>query len=90
MPLEKVGFNNIFQMEVPTILLSWRNIAVAAAIYLCTLVFYRLLLHPLAKFPGPRLAAITRYFEGYYDLVQNGQYTFKIREMHKEYGMSFF
>lgn len=47
---------------------------------------YRLLLHPLAKFPGPKLADITRYYEGYYDVVQNGQYTIRIAEMHKQYG----
>lgn len=66
--------------------LSWAQFLALAAFYVLTLVFYRLYLHPLAKFPGPRLAAITRYFEAYYDVVCNGQYTFKIAEMHKKYG----
>ena len=53
--------------------------------YFASLAFYRLLLHPLANFPGPRLAALTRYYEAYYDVVQNGQYTFKIAELHRKY-----
>lgn len=55
-------------------------------LYLTGHAFYLLLLHPLAKFPGPKLAALTRYYEAYHDMVQNGQYTFKIAELHKEYG----
>ena len=55
-------------------------------IYLTSLAVYRLFLHPLAKFPGPKLAALTRYYEAYHDVVRNGQYTFKIAELHKEYG----
>ena len=55
-------------------------------IYLTSLSVYRLLLHPLANFPGPKLAALTRYYEAYYDYVQNGQYTFIIAELHNEYG----
>ncbi|KAL9094343.1 MAG: hypothetical protein Q9165_003484 [Trypethelium subeluteriae] len=47
---------------------------------------YRLFLHPLAKFPGPRLAALTRWYEGYYDVIKNGQYEFKIQELHRIYG----
>lgn len=70
-------------------LLSAVSLAYAAGIvvlWLVSLAVYRLTLHPLAKFPGPRLAAVTRYYEGYYDLIQNGQYTAKIEEMHKKYG----
>ncbi|KAI0202341.1 cytochrome P450 [Astrocystis sublimbata] len=57
-----------------------------AITYYACLVTYRLFFHPLARFPGPKLAAISRWYEAYYDVIQNGQYTFKIAEMHKEYG----
>lgn len=67
----------------------WVPLGVTVLVYSISLVFYRLFLHPLAKFPGPKLAAVTRYYEGYYDVVKNGQYTFKIAELHREYGLSF-
>lgn len=55
--------------------------------YLLGLGIYRLYLSPIAKFPGPRLAALTRWYEFYYELVQKGQFTFHIQELHKTYGM---
>jgi hypothetical protein len=61
-------------------------LVLTTVVYFASLCIYRLFFHPLAKFPGPKLAAITRYYEAYYDLARNGQYTFKIAEMHKEYG----
>lgn len=74
-------------MEFLTVLLlSWPYIVGSTTVYFITLISYRLFLHPLAKFPGPKLAAITRYYEAYYDIVQNGQYIFKIEELHKKYG----
>ncbi|XDG05685.1 hypothetical protein ABKA04_005300 [Annulohypoxylon sp. FPYF3050] len=73
-------------MESLSALLSWRSAIISIAVYIGSLAFYRLFLHPLARFPGPKLAAVTRWYEGYYDVIQNGQYTFKIAEMHKKYG----
>ncbi|KAI1818677.1 putative cytochrome P450 [Poronia punctata] len=58
----------------------------AGILYLAGLVIYRLYFHPLASFPGPKLAAATVWYEFYYDGVQRGQYTFKIQEMHDKYG----
>jgi hypothetical protein len=46
----------------------------------------RLFLSPLAKIPGPRLAALTYWYEAYYDVVKPGQYAFKIKELHQQYG----
>jgi hypothetical protein len=66
--------------------LSCQQIVAVIFVYFTSLVFYRLFLHPLARFPGPKLAAITRYYEGYYDVICGGQYTWKIAEMHKKYG----
>lgn len=47
---------------------------------------YRVFLHPLAKIPGPKLAALTSLYESYYDLWLPGQYAFKIKRLHHEYG----
>ena len=57
-------------------------------LYLVGLAVYRLYFSPLAKFPGPKLAALTLWYEAYYDLWKGGNYTFKIAELHKEYGMT--
>ncbi|KAH7320866.1 putative flavonoid 3-hydroxylase [Stachybotrys elegans] len=58
------------------------------AIYLIAIVLYRLYLHPLAHFPGPKLAAATGYYETYYDTLVSpgGQFAFKLRELHQKYG----
>lgn len=58
-------------------------------VYFATLAFYRLFLHPLARFPGPKLAAVSRWYEAYYDMILGGQYTAQIAEMHRIYGMAF-
>ncbi|KAF1731349.1 Trichodiene oxygenase [Beauveria bassiana] len=55
-------------------------------VYAVCLGFYRLWYSPIAHLPGPKLAALTQYYEFYYDIVLGGQYTFRIVEMHKEYG----
>lgn len=65
---------------------DWRLLFGAAVAYCITLALYRLVLHPLAHFPGPRLAAISRCYEGYYDVILGGKYTLKIADLHKRYG----
>lgn len=73
-------------MEALSRSLSWQSIVATIVLYYLTVALYRLYLHPLARFPGPKLAAVTRLYEGYYDIYQSGQYTFKIAELHKQYG----
>ena len=50
---------------------------------------YRLYAHPLAGFPGPKLAAMTSLYEFYYDVVKSGMYLWEIERMHEKYGMYF-
>lgn len=57
------------------------------ALYVFGLVFYRLFLSPLAKFPGSKLAAVTGWYELYYDVIKKGKYLFEIEKMHDKYGM---
>ncbi|KAI9931714.1 hypothetical protein AWENTII_001649 [Aspergillus wentii] len=61
-------------------------ISTAIIAYAIALVVYRLRFSKLAKFPGPRLAAATLWYEFYYDVICRGKYIFKIEEMHKTYG----
>lgn len=63
----------------------------ATAAYLFVLVIYRLFLSPLAKIPGPKLAAATGWYEAYFQFIKRGggQYTFKTDELHDIYGCSF-
>lgn len=61
-------------------------LAASLALYGIGLTVYRLYLHPLAKFPGPRLAAVTSFYEGYYEIVLKGQYSRQISKLHDQYG----
>lgn len=54
--------------------------------YAAGLSVQRLWLSPVSHIPGPRLAALTQYYEFYYDVVLGGQFTFKLLELHKVYG----
>ncbi|KAH8804926.1 trichodiene oxygenase [Xylogone sp. PMI_703] len=44
-----------------------------------------LTLHPLAKFPGPRVAGASYIYEMWFDYVLNGKYTFEIARLHEIY-----
>jgi hypothetical protein len=65
-------------------------IPVLTILYVASLYLYRLYLHPLAGYPGPKLAAISNWYEFYYDVIQHGKFTAHIQELHEEYGMYHF
>lgn len=50
------------------------------------LVINRLVFSALAGFPGPLLAAVTRWYEAYFDILRGGQFMYEIQRLHKIYG----
>ncbi|KAK6207679.1 cytochrome P450 [Colletotrichum tabaci] len=66
----------------PAILLA------ASVFYFCALGLYRLTLHPLAKFPGPKVSAFTGWYEFYLDLfgAPRRTFAFRVQRMHEKYG----
>jgi hypothetical protein len=57
-------------------------------LYLVGLGIYRLYFSPLAVYPGPKLAALSNWYEFYWDVIQQGQFTFHIQKLHQQYGTS--
>ncbi|KAE9394089.1 cytochrome P450, partial [Gymnopus androsaceus JB14] len=47
---------------------------------------YRLFLHPLHKYPGPVFAAVTDWYEAYYNIIQKGGLLTEIERLHKLHG----
>lgn len=63
-------------------------VILVASLYLIYGIAWRLLWSPIAKFPGPKLAAVTLWYEFYYDVIKNGRYMWEIEKMHEKYGQS--
>lgn len=69
-------------------LLLWAALAFVA--YLTGLFIFRLHLSPLArtKIPGPKLGALSKFYEAYYEVVKKGQLSFKLDELHEKHGIA--
>lgn len=74
--------------ETMPISTTWIGLALAWVLYSIVLVVYRLFFHPLSKFPGPKLAAATSWYEAYYDLAvrPGGQFFHELKRLHRIYG----
>ena len=51
-----------------------------------TLAVRQIFYHPLSKFPGPRLAAVTPLYKTYYEVFRGGELLRRIQELHKMHG----
>ncbi|XWW94370.1 hypothetical protein V2A60_002313 [Cordyceps javanica] len=60
----------------------------SVTLFVIAVVVYRLTLHPLARVPGPLLAATTGAYEAYFQLVKDGggRYWIEIDRLHELYG----
>jgi len=57
----------------------------ALVVYVVFKTIYRLTSHPLAGFPGPKLAGVTSLYGAYYDILDSGLVK-RLPELHKKYG----
>ena len=73
--------------------ITLREIVLAiVAVYTISIVvegICRVWFHPLSKYPGPRLAALTLWWQCYYDVFLNsgGQLLAHLKPLHEKYGM---
>lgn len=58
----------------------------AFILYRLSKAIYNLYLHPLRRFPGPKVAAASHLYEFYWSVIRDGEFTWEIERMHKKYG----
>lgn len=75
-----------FEVDDITLFRFLATLVVSIITYATGLAIARAYISPLSKFPGPKLAAITYFYEFYYDWWLSGQYIFEIERLHKKYG----
>ncbi|KAL8713856.1 MAG: hypothetical protein Q9220_002001 [cf. Caloplaca sp. 1 TL-2023] len=81
--LDELLSSPFFSLSPPNVLAV---IVLIQILYIFAISVYRLVLHPLSTIGGPKLAALTSWYEFYYDVWQPGRYVFKIKELHERYG----
>ena len=70
---------------------AFQQLGALICIYICFtffLIAQRLVFHPLRKYPEPRLAAITGWYETYHEAVLGGTFVKQYGRWHKIYGKS--
>ncbi len=54
--------------------------------YCAIVVIYRLYFHPLRAVPGPRLGAVSGWYQAYHDIWKDGYFTTHLKDLHNIYG----
>lgn len=67
-----------------------REMFVVIPIYFVALAFYRLYIHPLSKYPGPKLAAVSSLYRAYHQTWRDGRLVEQLTHLHELYGKLFF
>ena len=60
--------------------------ALSLTLYAVYGAVWRLYFSPLAKYPGPKLAALTQWYEFYYDIIKWNRFSWEIERLHDVYG----
>lgn len=62
-------------------------LSLCALVALVYRILYRCYFGPLARFPGPKLAAVTWLYQFYFDVVRGGRLPWEIARLHEIYGI---
>jgi hypothetical protein len=87
-PCRDIRLEQLLVLVMPSTITStalsyrWQILSTAFLLYLVARAVYRLFFHPLAKVPGPPLAAITKLYQSYY----NRKYYEQVDKLHQIYG----
>ena len=65
-----------------------RALVVIVTCRVAALILRRLVFHPLAHFPGPKLAAATWWYMTYYEVFKDGAFVDHLGYLHTRYGTS--
>lgn len=88
--LKRIEINSFallsYEIKQMTFIKIMETVVVLSLVFTIGEAFHRFYLHPLAHIPGPKLAALTSWYEFYFDVVRQWKYVFEIQGLHEEYG----
>lgn len=64
----------------------WSSILLAALVVAASQVTYNVHFHPLARYPGPKLAAASLWWQIWIEVVTGQSLSLKLVELHGKYG----
>lgn len=62
------------------------SVGCASLLALTVQTVKRFFFHPLSKYPGPPLAAVTLWYKAYFDIVMDGGWAEHLEYLHDVYG----
>ncbi|KAJ5837013.1 elymoclavine monooxygenase [Penicillium robsamsonii] len=75
-----------FGSKPPSVNTVLGSLLLAIIFYGFFIVVNRIFFEPLSKVPGPKLAALTKWYGFYYNVIRDGQYSLSFSSLHKKYG----
>jgi cytochrome P450 len=84
-----VKFSYSVNMDSPVVPSSIGLVVIVSTlslVYLLCIAIYRLYFHSLSQIAGPWYAALTHWYQFYFDVVKRGRFPWELERMHKQYG----
>ena len=72
-----------------TLALEWQSFSfllASLALWVIGRWFYNIYFHPLARYPGPKLAAMSYWWQVYVEVIKKQSLSLKLQELHLVYG----